>query len=83
MTEQEQIDILSKEGGMAFPCDRIFTSAGSVVNSAGMSMRDYFAAKALQGIIASEQSGDENFVTVESYARDAYRYADAMLEARK
>jgi hypothetical protein len=47
-----------------------------------MTLRDYFAAKAMQAIIASEQLGDEEFVTPEMYARDAYKYADAMLKAR-
>ena len=49
----------------------------------GMTLRDYFAAKAMQGIISSEQFGDEEFVTPEMYARDAYKYADAMLKARE
>lgn len=49
----------------------------------GMTLRDYFAAKAMQGIIASEKPGDEEFATPEMYARDAYKYADAMLKARE
>jgi hypothetical protein len=49
----------------------------------GMTLRDYFAAKAMQGIIASEQPGDEEFATLEMCARDAYKYADAMLKARE
>lgn len=55
----------------------------------GMSLRDYFAAKALVGIIAKspyksgtlremKASGD-----LEARAAAAYDYADAMLEARK
>jgi hypothetical protein len=49
----------------------------------GMTLRDYFAAKAMQGIIASEQPGDEEFATLEMCARDAYKYADSMLKARE
>ena len=45
--------------------------------SAGMSLRDYFAAKALQGLLAGEGDG-----IVERYALSAYRLADAMLAAR-
>jgi hypothetical protein len=48
-----------------------------------MTLRDYFAAKAMQGIIASEQPGDEEFATLEMCAHDAYKYADAMLKARE
>lgn len=47
--------------------------------SDGMSLRDYFAAKSLQGLLACPvqlQSGADMF------ARDAYVMADAMLEAR-
>jgi hypothetical protein len=43
----------------------------------GMSLRDYFAAKAMQAIIANDQN--------DSYASDAmhaYLIADAMLEER-
>jgi hypothetical protein len=64
-------------GGPAFP-----TATLAQKTEGGMTLRDYFAAKAMQGIIASEQPGDENFATLEMYARDAYKYADAMLKAR-
>ena len=67
----------NKTGGPAFPTETDFT------HYHGMTLRDYFAAKALQGFIASEQPGDEEFVTIEMYARDAYKYADAMLKARE
>lgn len=43
----------------------------------GMSLRDYFAAAALQGILA--RSPETNQMTAE----DAYGYADAMLKARE
>ena len=46
----------------------------------GMTLRDYFAAKAMQGMLAcpvQPQSG------AEMYARDAYTIADAMLKARE
>ena len=66
-------------GGPAFP-----TTEGAMLrNLQGISVRDYFAAKAMQGIIASEKLGDEEFATPEMYARDAYKYADAMLKARE
>lgn len=48
----------------------------------GMTIRDYFAGKAMQGIIANEgwASAPEN---IEKDAQRAYQYADAMLQARK
>jgi hypothetical protein len=42
------------------------------------SNRDYFAAKALQGSLACLGSGGD----WDDFAKDAYKYADAMLKAR-
>ena len=45
-----------------------------------MTLRDYFAAKALEGMLANQhpyQASDEHM-----FARDAYVLADAMLKAR-
>ncbi len=44
----------------------------------GMTLRDYFAAKALQGLLACSEADGTN----DDFARWAYKYADAMLEAR-
>ena len=49
----------------------------------GMSMRDYFAAKAMQGICASrDEAGTLIEHGYEWISREAYRIADAMLLAR-
>lgn len=45
----------------------------------GMLLRDYFAAKALQGIVTR---GVVKEVPLELYADNAYKMADAMLKAR-
>jgi hypothetical protein len=47
----------------------------------GMSLRDYFAAKAMQGIISIPDHWYQN--GTESIAEMAYAMADAMLEERK
>jgi hypothetical protein len=47
----------------------------------GMELRDYFAAAALQGILAGHQDGAHP--NIYSLARDAYRVADAMLKERE
>jgi hypothetical protein len=47
--------------------------------SLGMTLRDYFAAKAIQGIIGTEAEGGMLYDRV---AEVAYMYADAMLKAR-
>ena len=46
----------------------------------GMTLRDYFAAKVIQGICAS---GPGNSWTNARLAKEAYAMADAMLEVRE
>ena len=65
-------------GGPAFPTHLNLTQ--------GMTLRDYFAAKALQGLLADPEpfdleDGDKTIA--DTYAREAYVYADAMLRARE
>ena len=71
-------------GGPAFP--------GATYDGpfAGMSLRDYFAAKAMQGIYACpdhvtepDGSGGPDPLTDSDIARLAYAMADAMLHARE
>ncbi|MEY0663857.1 hypothetical protein AB7281_14585 [Providencia rettgeri] len=70
-----------KTGGAAFPAsghpDMQF------VAQEGMELRDYFAAKAMQGILANPAQLDNvNDKSAEWVSRDAYLVADAMLKAR-
>jgi len=65
-------------GGPAFP-GMTYISQDGKKNPEGMTLRDYFAAAALQGSIANPNSNGN----WEDFALDAYRYADAMLERRK
>lgn len=64
------------DGGPAFPMR--YEDQGS--GCGGMSLRDYFAAAALQGMLA--HADDFREFSPQSYAGDAYKYADAMLRAR-
>ena len=64
-------------GGPAFPTPRY--ERGDMY-SLGMTLRDYFAAKAIQGIIGTEAEGGMLYDRV---AEVAYMYADAMLKARE
>ncbi len=56
-------------GGPAFP----------VGLSAGMTLRDYFAAKAMEGVLSRPTAG---LLNAEDIAPAVYRMADAMLKAR-
>jgi len=58
-------------GGPAFP---------SAPHIPGMNLRDYFAAKAMQGFCATEETG--NWSRSEM-AEASYALADAMLRARE
>jgi hypothetical protein len=49
--------------------------------SSAVSLRDYFAAAAVQGLAVSWGQGND--VTVDDLAEDAYRVADAMIAARE
>jgi len=46
----------------------------------GMTLRDYFAAKAMQGFAAMD---DDGFPSIEKMAEVSYEWADAMLKARE
>jgi glycerol kinase len=78
-------------GGPAFP----FIDSASPHEYPGMTLRDYFAAKALQGMMAvpdDQRYGDraDKALTVDQWqiwcvtglVEHAYRVADAMIKAR-
>ena len=49
----------------------------------GMDLRDYFAAKAIQGMLSNPSLVDTMGESTEIWIRDnAYKIADAMMEAR-
>lgn len=74
-----------EDGGQAFP------GAVGIGDRGGMSLRDYFAAAALTGLLSDSVSiaslknvGAKQIVNCETIAgRIAYEYADAMLVARE
>ena len=73
--------MITNTGGPAFPTERNLTQ--------GMTLRDYFAAKAIQAILHhydsafDDETADEDDVPFpELLAKDAYIMADAMLKVR-
>ena len=80
---------MNKEtGGSAFP------RAGDFNPQMGMTLRDYFAAKAMQGFISAKAwhpdfvfgddwKWDAGMKASEAVGKVAYQYADAMLKARE
>ena len=85
-----------KDGGPAFPQDYKHTEVVTRMQQLGeisteqllectkqlrgISVRDYFAAKAMQGMVSAEFAGN---VTTDYWAEEAYKVADAMLKARQ
>lgn len=64
------------DGGPAFPHDRPAMAGGF---GTGMTLRDYFAAKAMQAFIQRAVLHAD----IEDVAIDAYDVADQMLKARE
>jgi hypothetical protein len=62
------------DGGPTFPVQ-------SATND-GVTLRDYFAAKAMQGMISATYNPSQNTMT-EDIALEAYAMADAMLAERE
>jgi hypothetical protein len=74
-----------KTGGAAFPTPRFMVDdesriLGFSIHTDGMSLRDYFAAKAMQ---AFESRQDLDDIPALNKANRCYRIADAMLKARE
>ena len=66
-------------GGPAFPVQYSNEADGpTVMPHVGMTLRDYFAAKAMQGFLAAEYA-----YRPDGWAKEAYEMADAMLKARE
>ena len=63
----------------AFPTGIITDGKGNIIGgSNGMTLRDYFAAKAMQGLLASDV-----YAPKDKFAENAYAMADAMMKARE
>ena len=79
-------------GGPAFPCEVGPASDGHTIQAGnmqwmqpGMTLRDYFAAKAMQGMLANPNQ-DYAPLTIkaqEAVVAGAYEMSDAMLKARE
>ena len=76
-----------KDGGAAFP-GMTYISQDGKKNPEGMTLRDYFAAAALQGMLGGLDRNTMRFLENTEYpsgkmASAAYNIADAMIKARE
>jgi hypothetical protein len=70
------------DGGPAFPQERTL-DCGSLEECEGLSMRDYFAAAALQGLLANPKLEKQIIQQGQSWIEaTAWITADAMIKAR-
>lgn len=77
----------NENGGPAFPYSGVHKGekANHIIDSHGMTLRDYFAAKLMPAVIGSLNgpvTGEEYPGDFDHYAECSYRMADAMLRAR-
>jgi len=72
-----------RDGGPAFPAE--YNTKGKNYHGPGMSLRDYFAAKAMQSLmpILKHDSNEDNLTRIEAVCEMAYKYADTMLDERE
>lgn len=68
-----------KDGGPAFPMG-YHPEGNSADQCGGLTIRDYFAAKAMQALLSNP--GLKFSKAMEPYAKDSYDMADAMLKER-
>lgn len=69
-------------GGSAFPIPAAETSEGRHAPVRGMTLRDYFAAKAIGGLLA-DPNVKIGANEIDHVAELCYRMADAMIRARE
>lgn len=71
------------DGGPAFPVWELNGQGKPEMTGFGMTLRDYFAAKAMHGFITNIDTGEKRLIDVPQLAKSAYSIADAMLKARE
>ena len=67
----------------AFAAYGAFPSGEVIITQEGMTLRDYFAAKAMQGHFAYSPDGINKISKPETVAKMCYKMANAMLKARE
>lgn len=90
MDNRKLTESSTNDSGPAFPSpvyrtERIYDLNGNQIIESHISIRDYFAAKAIQGILAALDFsvagvGD---VHIDSIAKASYALADAMMKQRE
>jgi len=72
---------MNKDDTPAFPCEWDYIGSNRAAAN-GMTMRDYFAAKAMQGLLAAGRDPQYGSHSMPDLAHASYQIAGAMLKAR-
>lgn len=84
--KEEKDRVIRKDGGPAFP-QQEFQKIGDVAEGksvGGMSLRDYFAAAALQGALAGRNAAIKTAIeNAGEVSKQCFLLADAMLKERE
>lgn len=80
----------SKQKALMIQSEHIGIASEYEIEHNGMTLRDYFAAKAMQGLMSGRWKSDIHGQQFDAYradasewAKSAYDFADAMLKARE
>lgn len=73
----------NNDGGFAFPVWELNSNGQPEMTEFGMTLRDYFAAKAMQGLLAAQIHGFNDRPANLPFASMAYEMADSMLKERE
>ena len=74
---------IKNHGGPAFPRDdHVDAKTGMLVQQNGMTLLDYFAAAALQGILASTGERRLHLLKIKNLTFVSYSIAEAMVDVR-
>lgn len=76
------MNAITNNGGPAFPATNWSKDGDFLGDNQGMTLRDYFAAKALPTLLREYRDEVEAGGTGFNVSEDAYAIADAMLKAR-
>ena len=71
-----------KTGGPAFPVSHDMALVAGLQNAYGMTLRDYFAAKAMAAMLVEDPDYHQRYEFID-LSDFSYRCADAMLKARE
>ena len=71
------------DGGPAFPREGFMGPHSWVQSQSGMTLRDYFAAKAMQGHLSNPTVTEHPAYDREGLVRESYAIADAMLKEKE